>query len=651
MAKKRYTRRSAEAQTAGSSQETRGEPAEQLDAQSGGAGTSGLKWREPYSIIPVAVAIAVSLNCLANGFAADDLQQVLNNPLIKDLANIPGAFTSTVWTYSSENIIFTVDRYYRPLFNVFLTINYTLFGTSAFGWHMVNILIDATVAYLIFRAIKGVSRSEWIALAAAILFAAHPAHAESVAWISGATDPLMALFVLPSFLLYLRYRQTHSRWSLAASLSLFFVGLLCKETALALPIVIGYCEIWHFEDDRNVKARLTAAGIVLCWMAIPVAVYLAMRVYTLGGLLPGSGAHLPLSVGLLMTPKLLVEYLRLTFVPWGYSYMHWVDPVTSVLDPGMLACVALIIAIAVGIIWSRSRLVWFSAVFFLVWLLPAIAAARTFDPEFMAQERYLYLSVAGAALAISLAWRWLWNARLIPNGLRQGLATAMVVVIAGTFLIMHVRQNAVWSDNLSLYHNCVTQDPSLVQARAALGAVYLQAGRTKDADEEEHKANDLDRQSPDPYLFWSSQANQQGRIDRAIEILEDGVKAVPPGLLTTNRLGTMYLNLGMLYERQKNFDRAEQDMQKSIELWRRPAASYYLGQLYVDEGHYQQALGAYEDALSQLPRRFGPIHLKLAHVYEELGDKEVARSEYQQFIELTHDPEARSDAARKLSQL
>jgi tetratricopeptide (TPR) repeat protein len=459
------------------------------------------------------------------------------------------------------------------------------------------------------------------------------------------------LFVLPAFLLYLRYRQSHNRWSLAGLLLLLFGGLLCKETAIALPILIAYCEIWHYDEGREMKSRLTAAFVLLGWMAIPVTVYLAMRVYVLGGLLPGSGTRLPLSVALLMTPKLLVEYLRLAFVPWGYSYMHWVDPVTSIFDPAMLACLALIIAIVVGVVRSRSKLVWFSAVFFLLWLAPAIAAARGFEPEYMAQERYLYLSVAGACLLVALGLRWLWSALPVPFVWRQSLAMAIVVLIAGILLIMHVRQNSVWSDNISLYRNCVTQDPSLVPARVGLGAVYLQAGKTKEADEEERKANDLDPQSADPYLYWGSQATQQGKIDRAIQYMEDGVKAVPPGLLRTNKLATMYLNLGLLYERQKNFDRAEKAMQKSIELWRRPAASYYLGQVYSDEGHYQQALGAYEDALSQLPRRFGPIHLKLAHVYEELGDKEVARSEYQQFIELTHDPEARSDAARRLSQL
>ena len=610
----------------------------------------GPKWREQYSIIPVAIALAVSLNSLANGFAADDLQQILNNPFIKDLANIPSAFTNTVWTFSSDNIIFTTDQYYRPIFNILLSVNYAIFGTSAWGWHLVNILIDACVAYLVFLVIRQTIRSNWMALTGAVLFAAHPIHAESVAWVSGMTDPLMALFVLPSFLFYLRYRDSEGKLDLAAWLLLLFLGLLCKETALALPVLIVYCELWHFDGQGPFKARARKAAIAAGFMAIPILVYVAMRSYVLGGVVSGGEPRLGFRVLLLTLPKVVVEYVRLMFVPTGYSYMHFVMPVTSVFKAAAWGWAAVVFGIVVAIVLSRSKAVWFAAVFFIAWLAPALAATRGFEPEFMVQERYLYLSSVGGCMVIALALGWLWNRRSLGVW-RHSLAAATMLVITTVFLVAHVRQNSVWSDNISLYQNCVVQDPSLTSARAALGFVYFQAGKVKQAEAEERQAIDLDPGAPDPYISLSSFANSQGKIDQAIGYLQDGVRSVPRDPGTTNKLATAYLNLGMLYERQKNFDSAESAMEQSVDLWRRPAGLYYLGQLYVDEARYQQALGAYQEALGELPHRFAPIHLKLAHVYEELGDKAHARAEYQQFIDIAPDADARRDAARRLAAL
>jgi len=606
------------------------------------------KWYEQFSIIPVAIAIAVSLNCLANGFAADDQQQILSNAFIKDLGNLPKAFTNSVWTFASDNIVFTVDRYYRPLFNVLLSVNYAIFGSSPRGWHLVNVLIDAGVAYLVFLVLRKIVGSNWVALIASVLFAAHPVHAESIAWISGMTDPLMALFALPSFLAYLRYRQTRERWALVVFLALLLLSLLCKETAIALPVLVGCCEMWLFDEDP-LTVRVKRAAILSGLMAIPILVYLGMRLFALSGVSTTGSTTLPISVTLLTLPRVVVEYLRIAFVPQGYSYMHFVAPVTSLLNPAALGCAALLVGLAALIAARGSRLVRFSALFFILWLAPALAAIRGFDPEFMVQERYLYLSSAGSCLLIALGLGWLWKSR--GSAWRHAFALSLMLAITIIFLATHVRQNAVWSNDISLYQNCVVQDRSLISARATLGSVYFQAGRVKEGEAEERQAMDQNPQAPDPYVALSSFANAQGRIDRAISYLQDGIKAVPETPETAGRLATMYLNLGMFYERQKDYDRAESAMLQSVRLWRRPVGLYYLGQLYTDEGRYQQALAVYQEALGRLPMRYGPIHLKLAHVYEELGDKEHARSEYQAFIDFSPDADAKRDAARRLSQL
>src|SRR5215831_3682528 len=152
-----------------------------------------LRWRSVYAIVPVLLALATSVNTLWNHFASDDLEQILNNAFIKTFKNLPAAFTRGVWSFTSTDIVFNVDSYFRPIFGSFLTINYALFGNKAFGWHLISLLTHAAVTYLVFAASREITQRNWESGLTASLFAVHPVHAESVAWISGITDPLMTL--------------------------------------------------------------------------------------------------------------------------------------------------------------------------------------------------------------------------------------------------------------------------------------------------------------------------------------------------------------------------------------------------------------------------------------------------------------------------
>src|SRR5215471_16176588 len=168
---------------------------------------AGVRWNPLFAVAAVALGLITSLNTLAGGFAADDSTQILNNTLIKHLGNIPNAFFTSVWAFASTDIVFATDTYYRPLFNVLLMVNYAIFGSSAWGWHLANALIHSGVVYLVFLLLKEITGDEWVAAISAVLFAVHPAHSESVAWVSGITDPWMAVFALPAVYCYWKYSR------------------------------------------------------------------------------------------------------------------------------------------------------------------------------------------------------------------------------------------------------------------------------------------------------------------------------------------------------------------------------------------------------------------------------------------------------------
>src|SRR5262249_24532799 len=144
------------------------------------------------SLIPVVLAILTSINTLTLSYATDDSQQVLGNMVIRSLKNLPLQFTSGVWSFVNIEMM-SEQLYYRPLFGVLFTFNYALLGSKLWAWHLVNVLIHAAVAWLVYIGCKEITERPQTALITASLFAVHPAHAESVAWISGITDPWMSL--------------------------------------------------------------------------------------------------------------------------------------------------------------------------------------------------------------------------------------------------------------------------------------------------------------------------------------------------------------------------------------------------------------------------------------------------------------------------
>src|SRR5215831_12728556 len=234
-------------------------------------GESHVKWHPLFALVPVALGLITSLNTLTGGFAADDTAQILNNGLIKHINNIPDAFFTSVWAFASNDIVFATDTYYRPLFNVLLTVNYAIFGDSAWGWHLVNALIHAAAVYLVFLVVREMTDDNWLAGITAVLFGVHPAHSESVAWVSGVTDPWMAVFALPAVYCYWKYAKGARQVFLPASAGFYFLALLVKETAVAIPLLILFCETWYLAASRSYSARIGRAVKILSLFAVPTA--------------------------------------------------------------------------------------------------------------------------------------------------------------------------------------------------------------------------------------------------------------------------------------------------------------------------------------------------------------------------------------------
>jgi tetratricopeptide (TPR) repeat protein len=597
-------------------------------------------WRKAIILVPVALAVLFSINSLWLDFASDDSQQVLANVFIRDLKNLPLAFTTSVWSFASSDIGATSQPYYRPLFSALFTINYALFGaTSPFGWHLVNVLIHALVTLFVFIVCKEFTQSRKLALVTASLFAVHPAHAESVAWISGVTDPLMSVFLLPAFYFYLLYQKSGKAYFIALVLLFFLLAMWCKETAIALPLVIAYCELFHFNKSVLLTKKITRLSILAALFVIPLAIYIALRHLAFGGFVTSDDLRYPLSAVIQTIPIAMAKYLWLVSVPVGYSYQHYTPFVTSVASLQFLAPLLLLVVIIGAIIFSKSPLLKFSGIWFLAFLAPALAGIINFDASYIVQERYLYLPLMGFCLAVALGIEWLASRRWFPQPKR--LAVALVALIVMIWGVSYLKANSYWYDTVRVFQRAVEADPKSAEAHAALSITYAAAGRPREAEAESKKAVELDPQCASGYSNLSYFSKQAGRLDEAIAYLEQAKSSLALTPTTRIQLATISLNLGLLYAERKNYDLAEKTLQESNVLWPRTVGYYYLGQYYFARGRYEEALTLYQTVVSRLPRNYAPIHLAIGSTHERLGQVSNAVAAYNKYLETA--PESAPD--------
>src|SRR5918911_1658691 len=218
-------------------------------------------------------------NSLEGQFVYDDRLQVVRNPTITNLANIPKMFVQSVWQFLNETDQAAAGPYYRPLFNIALIVNYALFGRQTFGWHLISLLVHLAAVFLVYRLGRRWGLSRETGLAAALLFGLHPAHSESVAWVAALPDPMAAVFILASLLLYERHYHgpRKSKALLGASIALAFAAMLSKEVAVMLAVFLFVREWLDREPDQTTGGALAQAARRAAPYFALVVVYLALR--------------------------------------------------------------------------------------------------------------------------------------------------------------------------------------------------------------------------------------------------------------------------------------------------------------------------------------------------------------------------------------
>lgn len=572
------------------------------------------------------------------GFVSDDRVQIVGDPYIRSWSYVSRYFIRDIWDLS-QNVKW--GNYYRPFFLLWLFANYHFFKLDPVGWHLTTLLLHLGVTLLVFFLARKMTRDAIAAVIAALIFGLHPAHIESVAWISGVTEALAAAWVVGAFLCYLKWRDSGGRIWAAASLTAYVLGMLSQETALVLPLLIFayewfWPETWMPERGpgsgtdylRAALAFVKRELLVLGPYAVLTALYLVVRwrvIGTLGYIM----TPVSFSTMVFTWPSMLWFYARHLAAPFRLNlYYH----TPYVLHPGFrqfyLPLLALV-AIAAGLFaWWRwaarnrpaeARLVGFSSFWIFCSILPVLDFT-VFNPGEVVHDRYLYLPSVGLAMLAALGLRHLKWGSAAAFG-EPVVQIAAVLSIACAFAVTVSRQDRFWATDVSLYVHALNAVPKYDPAVIELALALREKGHPQEAVElfqsvlSRHPGNRLVTYDLGYTYYWMGNLPQAERYFRRA-ILIDPTHA------------DEFFYLGLIFFRQDHLHRAEAAVRQAIRV-RHNGLAYHLalGMILMKEDNPSEAVHEFKTELSYHPGETA-AHGQLIAAEAELEKSRAKKSDH-----------------------
>ena len=494
-------------------------------------------------VLLLAVSILVYVNTLPNSFAFDDRLYIFQNPAVTHFS-VGGLFEPE----KTSNVL-------RPVTFATFALNWALGGELPFGYHLLNVLLHATVTLLLYlvlgKLLESFPEATTVAFVAALLFAVHPIHTEAVAWISARSELLAAGFLLSAWLLHLH------DWNISALVCLV-LAMMSKESAVAfLPLVL----VGDYARGK-LKPLLRYA-----WIGGIIALHLAVFWKLKGGRFGEKSfpffdnplASFPAKLRILNAFHIVWKYIGLQLYPATLScdYSYNAIPLYANLRHTLPWAVAtlLVLGLWVWAVWTK-RSAWMVAGG--IYLGGFIATSNFLIPTgTIMGERLAYLPSAGFCLLVALLWIQLEERR-------RTLAWTLLGILGVALATRTVIRNRDWHDNFTLFSSAVRAVPGSFRAHLNLGDEYMHLGRLEEASAEFQTAVAIYPDFPEAVSNYGLVEFRLGHDQKARVLFERALSLNAKGTADYNYIE---LNLAGLLMKLGENDQALKILDGLIEQW------------------------------------------------------------------------------------
>jgi protein O-mannosyl-transferase len=499
------------------------------------------------------------LRSIFNDFASwDDDSYILNNPYLKD------------FTINGIRNIFSEFYFgnYHPLTSLVYLFEYNFFGLNPLPYHLLNVLLHLMNVWLVFKLVEKLSGKNITAIIVAVLFAVHPMHVESVAWVSELKDVLYTLFFLLALRVYLKFLDDkNTRKNYLYCLMFFILSLLSKSAAVTLPLLLILIDFYK-ERKINIKSLAEKIPFLLLSLLFGILAVLSQKATE-------SIADLTLSYSfferIFLISYAVAFYIVKLFIPFGLSAMHYYPELRSGSMPweyyASLPFLLLVMWFVVRKSKFRKELL-FGTLFFIA----AISVMIQIIPVGFAltAERYSYVPYLGLFF---IAGQWVSS---LPKNKKP--LVILFFIIAVTFSGITWTRIPVWKNGITLFSDIIEKNPKAFHA-------YWIRGNMKNNDEDLQSAlQDYNKSLENNPDFVFGLINR-GDVKNKLSDYKGALADLDLAISRKQDVSEAYNNRGMAHDGLGDTLLAMADYNKAIEI------NPKLANAYNNRGVLSAALG------------------------------------------------------------
>ncbi len=586
----------------------------------------------PTVILLVLLTLAAFLPVLGNGFVWDDELYLLNNPRAAGgltLAGLGWALT----TFHAAN--------WHPLTWVSHFLDVELFGLRPAGHHLVSLLWHAGNVVLLFLLLLRLTGARGRSALVAALFAVHPLHVESVAWVAERKDVLSTFFALAAVAAYLRYLRRPRPAAYLTVFLLFALALAAKPMPVTLPFLLLLLDWWPLgrwhaspaaapaQSQQTDSRRRHPPGRVALLLAekVPLlALSAASAAVTLRAQASWEAVgSLPLGIRLANAVQAYAGYLGKTVWPRGLAILY---PLRSGAPPAWRPLSALLLLSVVTLLVRRTlrRAPALAAgwLWFLVTLVPVIGLVQV-GTQAMA-DRYSYLPLVGVFIMAA------WAIDLLPPLLRlhRTAMTAACCLLALSLAGLTFLQSRYWKDTPTVFDHALRVTGDNRVAHYNLGVYRQGRGELRQAAEHYREAIRIKEDYADAHNNLGVILAGEGKTAEAISHYRRAIRA-------DRSFAEAWCNLGVqLFEEGKAAESAAAFREALVLRPSLAEARAGLGNLLAHQGRIVEARDQLQQAVRLRPDS-APYHNALGAAFAELGERTAAVLQFREALRL--DPE------------
>jgi tetratricopeptide (TPR) repeat protein len=538
-------------------------------------------------VLTIIVYSQTSKNSFTNW---DDDNYLTRNSSITDLS----------WSSISKTFSSFYASNYHPVTMVFLSLEYKLFGFTPSSYHYLSLIIHILNIILLFYFLRQLAFNETTSLLVALLFAVHPMHVESVAWISEQKDLLYSAFYLLSLICYLLFLKNNNRkkWFIF-SLIFFLISLLSKSMAVTLPLVLLLID-WYKDRLKGRKIFMEKIPYFILSLLFGVMSILSQSEGGATDIVP----DISFLNRLVLSCYAVLFYIFKLIMPIKLSVIHYYPVVTNGLLPYGYYITPIILAAIVLLIVKfkfEKKVLVFGSLFFIL----TISVVLQLFPvgESIVAERYTYIPYTGLFLIIAHYSSSFIKRKKNNINLRRSLIAVLLIYLL--FMTVSAYQRVkVWEDGVSLFSDVLDNYPDNYHAYHKLADAFETKGEQQKAIETYTKAIGISNEHSESYMNRGYLFMQSGSYAKAIEDFNEVLKIKPEYFQA-------YTNRGITYRKLKDNEKALNDFNKALSINPDDVVSMTeIAQVYIEKGEDEKALKQLEDAIEKNPEYASPYSVR-----------------------------------------